>query len=69
MGADLYLFFAQDGANLYDNSFVKTFRIRTGMESNVRTSQKDYGEKLMVDWTEIVYVNNPAAGKRLAISE
>jgi len=69
MGSDLYLFFAQDGANIYDNSFVKTFRIRTGMESNVRTSQKDYGEKLMVDWTEIVYVNNPLAGKRLAISE
>ena len=39
------------------------------MESNVRTSQKDYGEKLMVDWSEIVYVNNPAAGKRLAIAE
>jgi hypothetical protein len=69
MGADLYLFFAESGANIYDNSFVKTFRIRTGMESNVRTSQKDYGEKLMVDWTEIVYVNNPSAGKRLAISE
>ena len=69
IAADLYLFFAQDGANIYDNSFVKTFRIRTGMESNVRTSQKDYGEKLMVDWTEIVYVNNPAAGVRLAISE
>jgi hypothetical protein len=69
LGADLYLFYAQDGANIYDNSFAKTFRIRTGMESNVRTSQKDYGEKLMVDWTEVIYVNNPAAGKRLAISE
>ena len=69
VGADLYLFFAQDNAGLYDNSFAKTFRMRVNLESSVRTSQKDYGEKLMVDWTEIVYVNNASAGVRLTISE
>ncbi len=69
VGADLYLFFAQQNASLYDNSFTKTFRMRSSMEASVRTSQKDYGEKLMVDWTEVVYVNNPSVGVRLTISE
>jgi hypothetical protein len=69
IGADLYLYYSQDGANLYDNSFAKTFRVRNGVEASVRTSRKDHGEKIMVDWTEVVYVNNLAAGKRLAISE
>ncbi len=69
IAADAYLFYAQDGANVYDNSFAKTFRVTTAMSSNVRTSQKDYGEKLMVDWTEVVYVNNPAMGRRLAVTE
>ena len=69
IGADVYLYYTQSGANVYDNSFAKTFRMTTAVSSSVRTSQKDYGQKLMVDWTEVVYVNNPAMGRRLAVTE
>ena len=69
MAGDVYIFFAQDNANTYDNSFTKTFRIQSNPFQSVRVSQKDYGEKIMVDWTEVVYVNNPAMGVRLQVTE
>ena len=69
LAGDCYIFYAQENANTYDNSFTKTFRIQSNPFQSVRVSQKDYGEKVMVDWTEVVYVNNPAMGKRLQITE
>jgi len=68
MAGDVYIFYAADGANVYDNSFAKTFRIQSNPFQSVRVSQKDYGEKIMVDWTEVVYVNNPAMGVRLQVT-
>jgi hypothetical protein len=69
IGADLYLYYSNTSASLYDDSFAKTFRVRNNVEASIRTVRKDHGEKLMLDWTEVVYVNNLEVGKRLAISE
>ena len=69
MAGDVYIFFAQDDSNVYDNSFTKTFRIQSNPFQSVRVSPKDYGEKIMVDWTEVVYVNNPDMGVRLQVTE
>ncbi len=69
IGADLYIYYSQDGVSLYDNSFAKTFRVRNNVEASIRTVRERHGEALLLDWTEVAYVNNLEVGKRLAISE
>ena len=65
---EVFIYFAAEGASMFDASFTKTFRVRANAFQSVRTSQKDHGVKLMVDWTEVCYVNNPAAGARLTVT-
>lgn len=69
IGADMYIYYSQSGANLWDNSFAKTFRVRPSVEASVRTVRERHGEAILLDWTEVVYVNNLEVGKRLAITE
>jgi hypothetical protein len=66
---EVLVYYASEMADMFDGSFTKTFRITDNPFQSVRVSPKDYGEKIMLDWTEEVYVNNPAAGVRLTVTE
>ena len=69
IASDVYIFYKNEDNTYYDNSFAKTFRIGGEVGATVRTSQKDHGELVLVDWTEAIFVNNAAVGKRLAVTE
>lgn len=65
---EVYVFYNADNADMFDGSFAKTFRVRSNPFGGVRTVQKDFGQKLITEWTQDVYVNNTAAGKRLTVT-
>lgn len=65
---EVWIFNASQNSNTFDPGAFKTFRVRANPIDGVRISQKDYGEKIMVDWTESAYVNNAAAAARLTVT-
>jgi hypothetical protein len=65
---EVWIFNASQNSNTFDPGAFKTFRVRANPIDGVRISQKDYGEKVMVDWTESAYVNNAAAAARLTVT-
>lgn len=64
----MYLFRASQGANMFDNAFMKNFRVKDNAFQAMRVIQEEHGEKLLVDWTEAPFINNPNAGMRLKVS-
>lgn len=65
---EVWIYFAEENANLFDASAFKTFRVQANPFGGVRVLPKDFVEKHIVEWTEAVYVNNAAAAKRLTIT-
>lgn len=65
---EVWIYNVSQNSNTFDPGAFKTFRVRANPIDGVRISQKDYGEKVMVDWTESAYVNNAAAAARLTVT-
>lgn len=65
---EVWIYFAEENANQFDASAFKTFRVSANPFGGVRVSKKDFGEKIITEWTEAAYVNNASAAKRLTIT-
>lgn len=65
---EVWIYYASEGANMFDNSAFKTFRVTANPFGGVRVVPKDFGEKHIVEWTEAAYVNNAAAAARLTVT-
>lgn len=68
LGTEVWVYFAEESANMFDNSAFKTFRVLANPFAGVRVLQKDFGEKIITEWTEAAYVNNPSAAARLTVT-
>lgn len=68
LGTEVWVYFAEENSNMFDNSAFKTFRVQANPFGGVRVLPKDFGEKIITEWTEAAYVNNPAAAARLAVT-
>lgn len=68
LGTEVWLYFAEESANTFDASAFKTFRVTGNPFGGVRAVQKDFGEKIITEWTEAAYVNNAAAAARLTVT-
>lgn len=66
--AEVWIFNNSENSNTFDPGAFKTFRVRANPFGGVRISQKDFGEKVITEWTEAAYVNNAAAAKRLTVT-
>jgi len=65
---EVWIYYAAPGANQFDPSAFKTFRVAANPFGGVRMVQKDFGEKAIVEWTEAAYVNNANAAARLTVT-
>lgn len=65
---EVWIYFAADNANQFDASAFKTFRVSANPFGGVRAIQKDFGEKIITEWTEAAYVNNASAAARLTLT-
>jgi len=65
---DVWIYYSSESVDMFDPSAFKTFRVRNNPFGGVRVVQKDFGEKVITEWTEAAYVNNAAAAKRLDIT-
>jgi hypothetical protein len=65
---EIWIYFAADNANQFDASAFKTFRVSANPFGGVRAIQKDFGEKIITEWTEAAYVNNASAAARFALT-
>lgn len=65
---EVWIYHTADNSNTFDGGAFKTFRVRANPFGGVRISQKDFGEKLIVEWTETAYVNNSDAAARLTVT-
>lgn len=68
LGTEVWIYFAEENSNQFDASAFKTFRVQMNPFGQVRAIQKDFGEKIITEWTEAAYVNNAAAAARLTIT-
>jgi hypothetical protein len=68
LATEVWVYFVEENANQFDASAFKTFRVAMNPFGGVRVSQKDFGEKMIVEWTEAAYVNNAAAAARLTVT-
>lgn len=68
LGTEVWVYFAEDNSNMFDNSAFKTFRVQANPFGGVRVLPKDFGEKIITEWTEAAYVNNAAAAARLTVT-
>jgi hypothetical protein len=68
LATEVWVYFAEENANQFDASAFKTFRVQLNPFGGVRVSQKDFGEKMIVEWTEAAYVNNAEAAARLTVT-
>jgi hypothetical protein len=65
---EVWIYFAEENANMFDASAFKTFRVQANPFGGVRVIPKDFGEKHIVEWTEAAYVNNASAAARLTVT-
>lgn len=65
---DVWIFYNSPNADMFDGSFAKTFRVKSNPFGSVRTIRKDFADKLIVDWTEDMFINNVSAGTRLTVT-
>ena len=68
LATEVWVYFAEENANQFDSSAFKTFRVQLNPFGGVRISQKDFGEKIITEWTEAAYVNNADAAARLTVT-
>lgn len=68
LGTEVWVYFAEDNSNMFDNSAFKTFRVQANPFGGVRVLPKDFGEKIITECTEAAYVNNAAAAARLTVT-
>lgn len=68
LATEVWVYFAEESANQFDASAFKTFRVSINPFGVVRASQKDFGEKIITEWTEAAYVNNADAAARLTVT-
>ena len=70
LGSDAYLFISSPQPSLYDPSFMKTFRTRTGGVEAVRMyrDERTRSDIIAVDWTEDVQVVSTAGVYRMTVS-
>jgi hypothetical protein len=66
--SDVWIYYSSESVDMFDPSAFKTFRVRNNPFGGVRVVQKDFGEKVITEWTEAAFVNNVAAAKRLDIT-
>jgi hypothetical protein len=66
--SDVWIYYSSESVDMFDPSAFKTFRVRNNPFGGVRVVQKDFGEKVITEWTEAAFVNNAAAAKRLDIT-
>lgn len=66
--SDVWIYYSSDSVDMFDPSAFKTFRVRNNPFGGVRVVQKDFGEKVITEWTEAAFVNNVDAAKRLDIT-
>lgn len=69
-GADLFVFFASDSPSVYDPSFAKTFRTRSGGVDQVRMYREDgsRSDVLAVDWSDDIQVVSTELVRRITTS-
>lgn len=65
---EVWIFYAAESADMFDPSAFKTFSVRDNPFDRVRTVQKDFGEKPIVEWTQDAYANNASAAARLTVT-
>ncbi len=70
VGAEVFIFLRSPNPTLYDPSFAKTFRTRSGGVESVRTyrSDRNRSDILAVDWSEDIQVVSTACVRRLTIT-
>jgi hypothetical protein len=68
LASEVWIYFAEESANQFDASAFKTFRVSLNPFGGVRAIQKDFGEKMIVEWTEAAFVNNADAAARLTVT-
>ncbi len=66
--SDVWIYYSSDSVDMFDPSAFKTFRVRNNPFGGVRVVQKDFGEKVITEWTEAAFVNNAAAATRIAVT-
>lgn len=66
--SDVWIYYSSDSVDMFDPSAFKTFRVRNNPFGGVRVVQKDFGEKVITEWTEAAFVNNAAAAARLNVT-
>lgn len=65
---EVWIYHVADNSNTFDPGAFKTFRVSSNPFGGVRISQKDFGEKVITEWTEAAYVNNASAAARLTVT-
>ena len=70
MGADLFVFYGSDSPSIYDASFAKTFRTRSGGVDQVRMYREEgsRSDVLAVDWSDDIQVVSTELVRRITIS-
>jgi hypothetical protein len=70
VGSETYIFQGQDSPSLYDPSFCKTFRTRSGGVDVVRTYREDSSRSdvIAIDWSEDFQVTSAVCAKRITVS-
>lgn len=70
VGAEAFLFYGSASPTLYDASFAKTFRTRSGGVESVHSyrSDRNRSDIIAVDWSEDIQVVSTACVRRLTIS-
>jgi len=66
--SDVWIYYSSESVDMFDPSAFKTFRVRNNPFGGVRVVQKDFGEKVITEWTEAAFVNNAAAAARLDVT-
>ena len=65
---EVWIYYAAENTNTFDASAFKTFRVQANPFGGVRVKEKDFGEKVITEWTEAAFVNNASAVARLTVS-
>lgn len=70
VGAEVFIFYADDTPNQYDPSFAKTFTTAPGMVDAVREYRDDRAasDVYYVDWSADIQVTAADAGRRITVS-
>jgi len=70
VGAEVFIFYADDSPTQYDPSFAKTFSVDAGMIDSVREyrEERNASDIYYVDWSEDIKVTSAASGRRITLS-